>query len=95
MSGQMEMKNTASFHLLQQVYNFIAERPEFKTKGELDLMLDFFSVIHEDDQKDIRLDSSSKLIGKFGSWEIVNIQLAPSLRNKNEFLSWAYKQLHR
>ncbi|MFH7766188.1 hypothetical protein [Acinetobacter sp. BSP-28] len=89
------MKNTANFHMLQQVYNFIAERPEFKTKGELDLMLDFFSVIHEDDQKGIRLDSPSKIIGKFGSRHIVNIQLAPSPRNKNEFLTWVYKQLHR
>jgi len=89
------MKNTANFQLLQQVYNFIAERPGFHSKGELDLMLDFFSVIHEDDQKGIRLDSPSKIIGKFGSREIVNIHLAPSLKNKNEFLSWAYKQLHR
>jgi hypothetical protein len=89
------MKNSANFHILQQVYNFIAERPGFKSKSELDLLLEFFSAIHEDFQTVIRLDSPSKIVGKFGSREIVNIKLAPSLREKNEFLKWVYQQLHR
>jgi len=80
---------------LQQVYNFVAEHPGFKSKTELDLLLEFFSAIHEDFQTEIRLDSPSKIVGKFGSREIVNIKLAPSLRDKNEFLKWVYRQLHR
>ncbi len=89
------MKNSANFHILQQVYNFVAERPGFSSKSELDLLLEFFSTIHGDCQTGIRLDSPSKIIGKFGSREIVNIKLAPSLRSKNEFLKWIYQQLHR
>ena len=89
------MKNSANFHILQQVYNFVAEHPGFKSKTELDLLLEFFSAIHEDFQTGIRLDSPSEIVGKFGSREIVNIKLAPSLREKNEFLKWVYQQLHR
>ena len=89
------MKNSANFHILQQVYNFIAEKPNFKTKGELDLLLEFFSEIQQDQKSEIRLDSPSKIIGKFGSRQIININLAPPIRHKNEFLAWVYKQLHR
>lgn len=89
------MKNSANFHILQQVYNFIAERPGFRSKSELHLLLEFFSAIHEDFQTAIRLDSPSKIVGKFGSREIININLAPPLRDKNEFLKWVYQQLHR
>ena len=89
------MKNSANFHILQQVYKFIAERSGFKSKSEFDLLLESFSSIHEFFQTEIRLDSPSKIVGKFGSREIVNIKLAPSLRDKNEFLKWVYRQLHR
>jgi len=89
------MKNSANFHILQQVYNFIAERPGFKSKSELDLLLEFFSAIHEDFPTAIRFDSPGKIVGKFGSREIIHIKLAPPLRDKNEFLKWVYQQLHR
>ena len=36
------MKNAINFQMLQQVYNFMAEKPNFKTKAELDLLLEFF-----------------------------------------------------
>ena len=85
------MKTSANFHILHQVYNFIAKHPGFKSKSELDLLLEFFSAIHEDFQTEIRLDSPSNIVGKFGSREIVNFKLAPSLRNKNEFLKWVYQ----
>ena len=42
------MKNAINFQMLQQVYNFMAEKPNFKTKAELDLLLEFFSEIQQD-----------------------------------------------
>ena len=89
------MKNAINFQMLQQVYNFMAEKPNFKTKTELDLLLEFFSEIQQDQKTGVRLDSPSKIIGKFGSRQIININLAPPIRHKNEFLTWVYKQLHR
>lgn len=87
------MLNHPDYHLLQQVYSFIAERPGFKAKQEFDLLLEFFTEINEDTKSGIKVDVPSKIIGKFGQHRIINVNLAPSVKRRDEFLKWVFKQI--
>lgn len=89
------MNDDPRYYMLQQIYNFVAERPGFRTKNNFDLLLEFFTEINEDSYNGMKSDLSEKIIGKFGNVTMIDIQSAPMLVNRELFLKWVYLKMYQ
>lgn len=78
---------------LEQIYNFLAEQPEFKSKKPNQQLVDFLDVIHDDPVRGMLFVASDKIIIKFGERKEISVLSAPPFRNKSDFLEWIGKQL--
>lgn len=87
------MKKNTDFYLLEQVYNFMNEQPDFKVKKPEQQLFDFLKAIHDDTTRGILIVSADKIIISFRQRVLINIHSAPPVRNKMDFLEWLARQL--
>lgn len=79
---------------LEQVYEFLKERPQFKDKSEFDKAVEYFRTLHEGDPQEFRVQAFHNVSGKFGDKEILSISLAPKFTDKNNFIHWVDTQIN-
>ncbi|MGE8538352.1 MAG: hypothetical protein ACN6NI_03625 [Acinetobacter sp.] len=79
---------------LEQVYEFLKERPGFKQKSEFDKTVEYFSVLHEGDSQDFSIQAFHNISGQFGTKEILSISAAPKFTDKSDFLNWVNIQIN-
>lgn len=73
---------------LEQVYEFLKERPSFKEKSEFDKSVEYFRTLHEGEPQEFRVQAFHNISGKFGNKEILSITSAPKFTDRNSFLNW-------
>ena len=79
---------------LEQVYDFLKERPGFKEKSEFDKIVEYFRVIHEGAPQEFGVQTFHNVTGKFGNKEMLSISTAPKFTDKTSFLNWVDKQIN-
>lgn len=79
---------------LEQVYDFLKERPSFKDKSEFDKAVEYFRTLHESDPLDFRVQAPNTVAGKFGAKESINLGSMPEFSNKENFLNWIDTQIN-
>ncbi|MEN8283559.1 hypothetical protein [Acinetobacter gerneri] len=82
------MNNKYELCVLQQIYLFLMERPNFLNTGEFDKIHAFFAACHEGDLSSFRFTPPFKFSGQFGKKKEISIKLAPKFTNKDGFLKW-------
>lgn len=79
---------------LYQIYEFIKERPNFENKSENDILIEFFSSIHQGAAQEFGFEFPHLFKGRFGGLSRINIVSAPKFLNKVEFIEWVGQQLN-
>ncbi|WP_216938102.1 hypothetical protein [Acinetobacter sp. BY419] len=79
---------------LEQVYEFLKERPSFKDKSEFDKAVEYFRTLHESDPLDFRVQASSAVAGKFGAKETIHLGSMPKFSDKENFINWIDTQIN-
>ncbi len=79
---------------LYQIYEFIKERPNFESKSENDILIEFFASIHQGCANDFGFEFPHSFKGRFGTLTRINIRTAPKFINKVEFIEWLGQQLN-
>lgn len=79
---------------LYQIYEFIKERPNFDTKSENDILIEFFASMHQGCANEFGYEFPHLLRGQFGPLKSINIRTAPKFINKVEFIEWLGQQLN-
>lgn len=79
---------------LEQVYEFLIERPNSKNQSEFDKSIDYFKTLHESDPLDFRVQTPHVVAGKFGAKEIINLGSMPKFTDKENFINWIDAQIN-
>lgn len=79
---------------LEQVYDFIQERPGFKAKSEFEKAVEYFRTLHEEAPEEFRVQALNSVKGKFGNKEIINLGVMPNYTDKNKFVNWVDTQIN-
>ncbi len=79
---------------LEQVYDFLQERPGFKNESGFAKAVEYFRTLHEETPEEFRVQVPNFVIGKFGTKEIINLGEMPNYTDKNKFVNWVNIQIN-
>ena len=79
---------------LEQVYEFLKERPGFIGQSKFDNTIEYFRTLHEGSPEEFRFEAPHRVYGKFGSNPVINLKLVPDFNDKSNFIEWVYSQLN-
>ena len=80
--------------ILEQIYNFIVEKPAIDYQSQFMQLKTFLSELHESDQSTFEAQKPYNYKGIFnGKVQTILAHAAPSFLQKKEFLDWISKQL--
>lgn len=79
---------------LEQVYEFLKERPDFISQSKFEKSVEYFKTLHEGDPQEFKFEAPHNLYGKFGPNRTLSLRLAPDFDNKSNFIKWVYSQLN-
>ncbi|MCK4100839.1 MULTISPECIES: hypothetical protein [Acinetobacter] len=79
---------------LEQVYDFLQERPGFRNESDFTKAVEYFRTLHEEAPEEFRVQAPSTVRGKFGNKEIINLGVMPNFTNKNKFVNWVDTQIN-
>ncbi|WP_130804014.1 hypothetical protein [Acinetobacter ihumii] len=86
-------RNRNTDEVLNQIYDFIKERPNFSKKTQFEKIVDFFREIHEDSDTTFKFETPHRIIGNFGLPLIVSIHDAPDYNDKSRFIDWVLARI--
>lgn len=78
--------------VLEQIYDFLKERPNFHSITKFEKMVEYFKALNE--QVDFNFEAPHKITGKFGHKNMISLISAPDVNDKTKFLDWVYKQIN-
>lgn len=78
---------------LEQIYDFIRERPQFSKKPELEKVIAFFTEIHDNRETELKYEFPHKIIGNFGFPLIISIHDIPNFNDKERFIHWVLAKI--
>ena len=82
--------------ILEQIYNFIVEKPTIDSQSQFMQLKTFLSALHESDKSTFEAVKPYNYKGVFnGKQQTILAHAAPSFLQKNEFLHWMSKQLEQ
>jgi hypothetical protein len=80
--------------ILEQIYNFVVEKPAIGSQSQFMQLKTFLSELHESDPSTFEALKPYNYKGVFnGKLQTILAYAAPSFLQKNEFLDWISKQL--
>ena len=80
--------------ILEQIYNFVVERPAIGSQCQFMQLKTFLSELHESDPSTFEALKPYNYKGVFnGKLQTILAYAAPSFLQKKEFLDWISKQL--
>lgn len=88
------MKNINYSYVLEQIYNFLLLRPDFKSKTNFEKVVEYFKVLNQGVDDDFIFEIPDKVVGQFGNKKMINIINAPEIDHKNKFLDWVDQQIN-
>ena len=82
--------------ILEQIYNFIVEKPTIDSQSQFMQLKTFLSELHESDKSTFEAVKPYNYKGIFnGKQQTILAYTAPSFLQKNEFLHWMSNQLQQ
>ncbi|OTG65058.1 hypothetical protein [Acinetobacter silvestris] len=82
-------------HVVEQVYYYLIERPEYRELSQHEKLKAFLDVMKDKDSERIVMENHSTYIGSFGGIvRKINGMKAPEFTNKDDFLAWALGQVN-
>lgn len=79
---------------LEQVYDFLQERPGFRDESDYTKAVEYFRTLHEEAPEEFIVQVPSSVKGKFGTKEMINSGEMPNYRDKNKFVNWVDSQIN-
>lgn len=80
--------------ILEQIYNFVVERPAIGSQSQFMQLKTFLSELHESDPSTFEALKPYNYKGVFnGKLQTILAYAAPTFLQKKEFLDWISKQL--
>ncbi|RJL73025.1 hypothetical protein [Acinetobacter radioresistens] len=73
---------------LEQVYDFLQERPGFRDESDYTKAVEYFRTLHEEAPEEFIVQAPNSVKGKFGAKEIINLEVMPTYTDKNKFVNW-------
>lgn len=86
-------RNRNTDEVLNQIYDFIKERPNFSKKAQFEKIITFFREIHEDSDTEFEFEIPHRIVGNFGFPIIVSIHDAPDYDDKKRFINWVLARI--
>ena len=86
-------RNRNTDEVLNQIYDFIKEWPNFSKKAQCEKIIDFFREIHEENDVAFEYEKPHRIIGNFGFPLIVSIHDAPDYNDKQRFIDWVLARI--
>ena len=82
--------------ILEQIYNFIVEKPTIDSQSQFMQLKTFLSALHESDKSTFEAVKPYNYKGVFnGKQQTILAHAAPSFLQKKEFLHWMSHQLEQ
>lgn len=85
--------NRNTDEVLNQIYDFIKERPQFSKKTQFEKIVAFFKEIHEDNDIEFKFELPHRIVGNFGFPLVVSIHDAPDYNDKKSFIAWVIERI--
>jgi hypothetical protein len=90
------MKKLNSTLIIEQIYNFVLEKPYFQSKSQFMQLHILFKELHEGDNINFESIKPYTFKGVFnGIYKVISTHTAPTIADKQEFIGWVAKQFER
>lgn len=93
-NSEGKMKTLNSLLIIEQIYNFVLEKPYFQSKSQYMQLHILFKELHEGDNINFESIKPHTFKGVFnGIDKVISTHTAPAVAEKRAFIGWLAKQL--
>ncbi|OTG82172.1 hypothetical protein [Acinetobacter sp. ANC 4648] len=83
-----------AFPVLEQIYEFLKENPEFLVKTKFERIVEYLKHLHEGETSNFKFEAPDKIIGKFGPNRVLSLKFVPDFDDKKDFIDWVHKHVN-